>query len=379
MTVVELLEDAVAGGVAPGFVAVIGDRDGVVVEAGSCEAGPDTVFRIASMTKAMTSVAALQLVERGELSLEQPVSELLRSFGHLQVLEGFDGDVPYLRPPKSPVLVRHLMTHTSGLGYWFSSAEILRWHEITGTPPILSGKLESIHAPLLHDPGERWTYGVSSDWLGQVIEAVSGKSLEEYLREHVWGPLDMPDATFYPSDEQRERMPALMSRTPDGQLVEAPLEDVEWEFASGGGGGHATARDYARFQRMLLRGGELDGERVLKPETVELMFTDHLHGAPLPEVMESAVPELSKDVPAMPFKQGWGLGLHLLLEDIPDMRRAGSGDWAGLFNCYFWIDRQSGLTAALMTQLLPFFDEQIVETLLGFEAALHAQGGAGRT
>jgi len=376
MQIDELLEGAVAGGVAPGFVAVVGDREDVVVEAVAGDAGPDTVFRIASMTKAMTSVAALQLIERGELKLEQPVADVIPAFGNLQVLAGFDGDEPSLRPPRSPVLIRHLMTHTSGLGYWFSSAEILRWHELTGTPPILSGKLDSIYAPLLHDPGERWTYGLSTDWLGQVIEAVSGKSLEDYLRAHVWGPLDMPDATFYPSDEQRERMPALMFRAPDGQLVDAPLEDVEWEFASGGGGGHATARDYARFQRMLLRGGELDGERVLNPETVELMFTDHLHGAPLPEVMESAVPELSKDVPAMPFKQGWGLGLHLLLEDIPNMRRAGSGDWAGLFNCYFWIDRQSGLTAALMTQLLPFFDDRMVETLLGFEAAVYAQVGA---
>src|SRR3954466_11562300 len=376
MQIDELLEGAVAGGVVPGIVAVISNRDGLIVEADAGEAGPDTVFRIASMTKAMTSVAALQLVERGKLALEQPVAELIPAFGDLQVLEGFDGDVPSLRPPKSPVLVRHLMTHTSGLGDWFSSAEILRWHEITGTPPILSGKLESIHAPLLHDPGERWTYGVGTDWLGQVIESVSGKSLEEYLRENVWGPLEMPDATFYPSDEQRERMPALMFRTPDGGLVEAPLEDVEWEFASGGGGAHATARDYARFQRMLLRGGELDGERILEADTVELMFTDHLHGAPLPEVMESAVPELAKDVPAMPFTQGWGLGLHLLLEDIPNMRRAGSGGWAGLFNSYFWIARRSGLTATLMTQLLPFFDDRMVETLLGFEAAVYAQVGA---
>src|SRR3954452_8701817 len=247
MQIDELLEGAVAGGVVPGIVAVIGNRDGVVVEADAGESGPDTVFRIASMTKAMTSVAALQLVERGELALEQPVADLIPSFGNLQVLEGFDGDVPYLGPPKSPVLLRHLMTHTSGLGYWFSSAEILRWHEITATPPILSGKLESLHAPLLHDPGERWTYGVSTDWLGQVIQRVSAKTLEEYLRENVWGPLDMPDATFYPSDEQRERMPALMFRTPDGGLVQAPLEDVEWEFASGGGG---AQRDGARLRAL---------------------------------------------------------------------------------------------------------------------------------
>src|SRR3954467_7660947 len=246
MQIDELLEGAVAGGVVPGIVAVIGNRDGVVVEADAGEAGPDTVFRIASMTKAMTSVAALQLVERGELALEQPVTDLIAAFGDLQVLEGFDRDVPALRPPKSPVLVRHLMTHTSGLGYWFSSAEILRWHEITAPPPILSGKLESLHAPLLHDPGERWTYGVSTDWLGQVIERGSGKTLEEYLRGNVWGPLHHARATLSPPHTpappssptagQRELMPQLMFRTPDGGLVEAPFEEVEMEFASGGGG-----------------------------------------------------------------------------------------------------------------------------------------------
>src|SRR3954468_7255422 len=139
MTVDELLEQGVAGGVAPGFAAVVGNRDGVVTEAAAGEAGPDTVFRIASMTKAMTSVAALQLIERGELTLEQPVADVIASFGDLEVLEGFDGDQPALRPPEQPVLVRHLMTHTSGRGYWFSSADMLRWHELTGTPPILAG------------------------------------------------------------------------------------------------------------------------------------------------------------------------------------------------------------------------------------------------
>src|SRR3954454_9498627 len=133
MTVDELLEQAVAGGVAPGFVGVIGDRDGVVVEAAAGEGGPETVFRIASMTKAMTSVAALQVIERGELALEQPVADVIPSFRDVEVLEGFDGGEPSLRPPERPVLIRHLMTHTSGLGYWFSSADTLRWHELTGT------------------------------------------------------------------------------------------------------------------------------------------------------------------------------------------------------------------------------------------------------
>ncbi|TML99591.1 MAG: beta-lactamase family protein [Actinobacteria bacterium] len=376
MNIDELLDRAVAGGVVPGIVAVVADRDGIVHEGAAGAARPDTLFRIASMTKAMTSVAALRLVERGELRLDQPVADILPAFGDLHVLEGFDGDQPRLRPPARPVTITHLLTHTSGLGYWFSSDELVRWHELTGAPTILTGRRASIDTPLIHDPGERWTYGVSTDWLGQIVEAVSGRSLEDQLREHVWGPLDMPDATFFPTGEQRSRLMELVSRTPDGALGPSPFVEPEPEFASGGGGGYATARDYARFQRALLRGGELDGARILQRETVELMFADHLHGAPLPEVMRSAVPELTNDVPSLPFKQGWGLGLHIVLEDIPGMRRAGTGDWAGLFNCYFWIDRKSGISAALMTQLLPFFDARMVETLLGFEAAVYAELGA---
>ena len=376
MNIDELLEGAVAGGAAHAFVGVVADRDGILSETAVGAAAPDTVFGIASMTKAMTSVAALQLVERGELRLDQPVADVLPAFGDLQVLEGFDGDEPRLRPPARPVTLTHLLTHTSGLGYIFASEDLLRWHELTGAPNLLTGQRAAIDTPLLHDPGERWTYGVSTDWLGQVVEAVSGRSLEEQLREHVWGPLDMPDASFQPSAEQQERLVELRFRTPDGGLGPNPLPDIEWEFNSGGSGAYATARDYIRFQRALLRGGELDGARILRPETVELMFTDHLAGAPLPELMRSSMPELTRDVPRLPFKQGWGLGLHLMLEDVPGMRRAGTGDWAGLFNCFYWIDRRTGIAAALMTQILPFFDEQVIQTLVGFEAAVYAQLGA---
>jgi methyl acetate hydrolase len=383
MSVEEHLQESIRSGAAPGLAAVASGPDGPLQEAYAGRLGPDderpvgprTMFRIASMTKAMTSVAALQLIERGELSLEQPVREVLPAFGELQVLEGFDGDVPRLRPPAQPPLIRHLLTHTSGSAYWFIDERLARWHEVTGTPNPLSGRRESLLAPLVHDPGERWTYGLSTDWLGQVVEAVSGRSLEEQLGREVWEPLAMPDTTFYPSEEQRARMAELVSRQEDGSLAPSWLEDPTPAYASGGGGGHSTAHDYARFQRMLLRGGELDGERVLAPESVEQMFTDHLHGAPLPEVNPSADPRLTLEVPRLPFRQTWGLGLHVLLEDIPGMRHAGTGDWAGLFNCYFWIDRSAGVAGLLMAQVLPFFDTRMVGALVGFEAAVY-QGAA---
>lgn len=381
MSIQEHLQTAVERGAAPGLAAMASGPEGPLEEAYAGRlglederpVGPDTLFRIASMTKAMTSVAALQLVERGELSLETPVRDLLPGFGELQVLEGFDGEQPQLRPPAQPPLVRHLLTHTSGLGYWFADQKLLRWHELTGTPDGLSGRRASLQTPLLHDPGERWTYGLSTDWLGQVVEAVSGRTLEEQLRREVWEPLRMPDTTFYPSEQQRARMAQLVSRQADGSLAASWLEEPAPEYASGGGGGHSTPRDYARFQRALLRGGELDGERILAAETVELMFTDQLRGAPLPEVSPTTDPRLTLEVPRLPFRQTWGLGLHVLLEDIPGMRHAGTGDWAGLFNCYFWIDRAAGVAGLLMAQVLPFFDMGMVQALVGFEGMLYGE------
>ncbi len=144
------------------------------------------------------------------------------------------------------------------------------------------------------------------------------------------------------------------------------------QFWPAGHGAFGTARDYGQFTAALLGDGELDGARILHPETVELMFSDQLRGISLPEVMKSAIPELSNDVPSPPFSQSWGLGLHLFTEDLPGMRRAGSGDWAGLCNCYFWIDRASGIAVTFLTQVLPFYDEGVVQTALAIEQAIYA-------
>jgi CubicO group peptidase (beta-lactamase class C family) len=380
-----LLQHAADGDAVPGVVAVAGDRDGTLYEGAFGHLGVDderpaqvdTVFLIASMTKAIASVAALQLVEQGQLTLEQPVADVLPAFGELQVLDGFDGDEPRLRPPARQATIRNLLTHTSGLGYWFSNTELLRYHQLTGLPDPASGSREMFKAPLIADPGTRWEYGTSVDWLGEVIAAVSGKDLNAYCQDHIFGPLGMTDSTFVTSGALLERMMPVHSRMPDGTLA---LSEFVWplepEFFSGGGGSASTGPDYLRFMRALLRDGELDGERVLRAETIELAFTDHLDGLALPDVMTAAIPELTNDVPAMPFSQGFGLGLHLVFEDIPGMRHAGTGDWAGLFNCYYWIDRATGVAGAFLTQVLPFFDPPVVETALGFEAAVYAQVGA---
>lgn len=380
----ELLERAVDDRVLPGVVAVTGDRDGGHYEGafgllnidGEAPVRADTMFALMSMTKAFTSVAALQLVEQGALELSQPVADVLPAFADLAVLEGFDGDAPRLRPPTRQATIRHLLTHTSGLAYSFINADVLRYRQLTGTADETSGQLAMLEAPLVADPGTRWEYGVSTDWLGQVIEAVSGSDLATYCEKRIFAPLGMRDATFRPNDEQAARMMAVHSWTPDGGLVQNSLDLPEPEFFMGGSGAFATGPDYLRFMRALLRGGELDGERVLRAETVELAFSDHLDGAPLPDVMPTANPEFSNEVPSMPFAKGWGLGFHLFLEDIPSMRRAGAGDWGGLFNCAYWIDRTAGVVGAFLTQVLPFYDARIVETVGGFEQGVYGELGA---
>lgn len=381
----ELLQQAVVSGAVPGVAAIVTTPEGPTYEgyAGNLSldsvepVGADTIFRIASMTKALASVAAMRLVERGELDLEQTVESILPEFGELQVLDGFDGDEPRLRAPAAPATIRHLLTHTSGAGYPFNSKALARWTELTGHPHLLSGRRASLDTPLLADPGTEWVYGVSTDWLGLTVEKLTGRTLGEELREHVFTPLGMTEATFRPNKEQLARTMAVHERGADGKLVVSDLDlPLDPEIDSGGGGLYATARDYERFVRAILRGGELDGNRILEAETVDLMLTDHLGGIPLPEFIESGDPRLTNDVQALPFKQGFGLGFNLFIEDVPGMRKAGTGNWAGLFNSYYWVDRASGMGGLLMTQVLPFFDMGVLGTLVQLEQQAYAQAGA---
>jgi methyl acetate hydrolase len=370
----QLLEDAVGAGTYSGVSAIVVDRDGVLHHATAGSARADTMFRNASMTKAPATVGALQLVEQGRLDLDATVESILPEFGELQVLDGFDGDVPLLRAPKTKATVRQLATHTSGCGYFFTNQELFRYAELTGLPSVISGLKASLMSPLARDPGTRWEYGISTDWLGLVVEAVAGQTLDAYLAQNLYQPLGMSDTTFAPSAEQRARLMDLEIRMPDGSLGALDLDlpdDPEW--ASAGGGSYGTIGDYGRFIRAMLRDGELDGEHVLEDATMQMAFTDQLNGVPLPEIMRSADPVLTNDVPTLPVPQGWGLGFHLMGIDIPGMRSAGTGDWAGLFNCFYWIDRNAGVGGAIMTQVLPFFDLPIIQALLGFEAAVYAQ------
>ena len=368
-----LLDDAVSKGAAHGIAAVVVDRTGPLFHHAAGEAGQHAMFRNASMTKAVATTAALQFVEKGLLSLDAAVESILPEFGQLQVLDGFDGDKPRLRSPASHATVRQLMTHTAGLSYFFLNEKLLRYHDLTGEPHPLTGLKRSLSVPLVNDPGTAWEYGTNTDWLGLIVEKLSGQGLGSYLKQHVYEPLGMTDTTFAPSAEQRGRLLRVMQRQTDGTLAPSSLDlppTSEWDAA--GHGSYGTAQDYGRFVQAWLN----DGAGILEPATVQLALQNYLGPIRLPDLMKSAMPELTNDVPATPVPQGWGLGFHLTLDDVPGMRSNGTADWAGVFNSYYWIDRSRGVGGVLMTQLLPFFDMAVIETLIGFEAAVYQQVGA---
>lgn len=368
-----LLDDAVSKGAVHGIAAMVVGRDGPLFHHAAGEAGPQTMFRNASMTKAVATTAALQWVEKGQLSLDATVESILPEFGELPVLEGFDGDRPRLRPPASRATVRQLMTHTAGLGYYFLNEKLLRYHELTGEPTPLTGLRRSFSLPLVNDPGTVWEYGTNTDWLGLIVEKLSGQSLGSYLKQHVYGPLDMNDSTFAPSAEQRARLLRVMQRQPDGTLAPSAVElpaGPEWEAA--GHGSYGTVQDYGRFLQAWLN----NGAGILEPGTVQMALQNQLGQIKLPELLKATIPELSNDVPAPGVPVGWGLGFQLTLADVPGMRSRGSADWAGVFNSYYWVDHARGIGGVLMTQLLPFFDMPVIETLIGFEAEVYRQVGA---
>jgi len=379
----DVLQAAVDAGDVPCVVAMAGDRDGVIYEGAAGErmpgsgemVGPDTMFRIASMTKMVATVAALQLVERGELDLDDAIETYLPEFGELQVLEGFDGDAPRMRAPASKATVRQLVTHTTGLTYWFWNADVMRWQEVTGTPGVMSGSMEIFKAPLVSDPGTRYEYGINTDWLGRVVEAAGRLSLRDHMQQHILDPLGMTSTTFLMNDEQSERCVPIHLRGEDGAWAASDLDwSQEPEWWAGGHGLYSTPNDYLRFQRTLLCGGTLDGAKILEAATVEEAFRNQIGELDFPEAIKTADPSSSDDYNAGPGYK-WGLGLLLNTMDVDGMRAAGSGAWAGLFNTHFWVDPASGVTGAVYTQSLPFVEPRVFALYPAFESALYASLG----
>jgi CubicO group peptidase (beta-lactamase class C family) len=333
----------------------------------------DTVVWIASMTKAITATAAMQLVERGKLALDAPAAAIVPELAAAKVLDGFDAaGQPRLRAPKRPITLRHLLTHTAGYGYEFFNAAIAQYQAATNTPGITACTNAALTTPLLFDPGDRWEYGINIDWAGKMVEAVSGQRLDRYFQQNIFGPLGMNDTSFKLSTAQRARLSSMHQRGPDGAL--APIEfelPQEPEFLMGGGGLYGTAGDYLRFARMIMRGGTLDGTPVLRPETVDLMGQNHI--GPL-EVgaIKSAVPALSNDVELFPgISTKWGLSFVINTQPLPTGRSANSLAWAGLANTYYWIDRTKQVCGVFLSQVLPFYDATAIDLLVKFETEVY--------
>jgi methyl acetate hydrolase len=334
---------------------------------------PDTIFRLASMTKAVTSVAAMQLVEQGRLQLDHPIGNVLPELSAPQVLEGFDDSgAPRLRPAKRPITLRLLLTHTAGFGYEFLNSDLIRFVKVSGTPSTSTGKLSSLRQPLVFDPGDRWEYGINLDWVGRAIEAVSGEPLAVYFRDRIFAPLGMIDTDYVISSTQQPRLVSVHQRKPDGSLEPIPVTDPPWrEFWSGGGGLYSTGRDYLVFLQMLMHQGSFNSVRLLRPETVALMGQNQI-GDTNAGVAKTAMPLRSNDFdffPGIPCK--WGLGYMINTQPGPNGRSAGSLTWAGIYNTYYWLDPQKRVAGIILTQLLPFADHQTLKLYGEFEAAVY--------
>jgi CubicO group peptidase (beta-lactamase class C family) len=373
------LKAAITAGRVPGVIATVGTADGVLYEGAfgqrSMESDTpmtvDTVVFLASMTKAITGAVAMQQVERGQLSLDAPAGEVCPFLGEVQVLDGFTGDgEPMVRPPKRPVTLRHLLTHSSGFSYEIWNPDYVTYMERTGTPSIFGCVNDALHMPLLFDPGDKWEYGISIDWVGKMVEAATGNDLETVMRTDIFEPLAMTSTGFKLTTAQRERLAGVHLRGPEGLSYLGFETPQEPEFWMGGGGLYSTVSDYLRFTRMILRGGELDGNRVLAADTVADMGRDHL-GAPSVTTLTSVHP-YSNDANFYPdMTQKWGLSFLINTEDTAEGRSAGSLAWAGLANTYFWIDPVKDVTGVMATQLFPFVDVEALALFREFEAAVY--------
>lgn len=362
-------------GAVPGVVAMAASAQATIYQGAfggralgaAAKMSVDTVFRIASMVKLLTSVAALQLVERGGLKLDEPAARVDPALASLQVLTGFDAKgTPQLRPPRRPITLRQLLSHTSGFSYPLWDVGVVRYQQAVRSDPALPRSV------LMFDPGSRWAYGGGLDHVGRLVEIASGLPLDRYFQDHILRPLGMNDTGFTIAEPQRGREAHLHVRQGNGSLVPQPLErhTVPRTF-SGGGGICSTAPDYLTLLRALLNGGSFAGRSILRPQTVALMAANQI-GDLDAGVMKTTNPAISNDVDFFPgVRLRWSLGHMINLDPVEGGRKAGSQTWAGLYNTYYWVDPASGIAAVIMMQILPFADVGALSTCRAFEHALY--------
>jgi len=378
----EALQAAVARKDVAGVVGMAADRKGIIYQgafgvADIPSAQPmkvDTIFRIASMTKAVTSTALMQLVEQGKVALEDPLGKYFPAeFAKPMLFESFDGATGNykLRPATKTVTILHILTHTSGLGYGFTDPTTRDFNPRPGEDyPIV---------PLIFEPGERWLYSTSTDWVGRVVEKVSGQPLETYFHEHIFVPLGMNDTTYFVPKEKESRLVSVDLRGADGTITKDPNQPATSGFTPIGGGGLvSTASDYLRFTRALLNGGELDGARILSAGTVALMEQNHIGNAGVPAI-KTAIPSRSDDFSFIADgRDKWGLAFLITTDSVPGKRAAGSLSWGGIYNTYYWLDPTRGITGTIMMQFLPFADRKALALYDSFERGVYQIADASR-
>jgi len=376
-----MLRRATDAGDVPGVVAIAIADDSTLYEGafgsrrlGGAEAMElDTVGWIASMTKPLTSVAAMQLVEQQRLQLDEPAARWAPELARVQVLEGFDASgAPRLRAPKRPITLRQLLTHTAGYGYGMWSVPLARYMQLMDLPGTATCENAALRLPLLFDPGEGWNYGINIEWVGKVIEGASGMTLGAYLRDNVFGPLGMDSTGFRITPSMRTRLSSVHERDASGVLVAGEYEVPQSpEFELGGGGLYSTAPDYATFMRMILNHGVGNGTRILKSETLDLMCRNQI-GDLRVERMVTTNAARSNDAEFFPgVPKSWGFGFMINHHTAPTGRSAGSLAWGGLSNCYFWIDPVKRIAGVYLTQILPFADTKSLPMYLDFETAIY--------
>ena len=357
----------------PGVVTLVTDRDRVLYQSAFGVADvatgrpltQDALFRIASMTKPVTSVALMQLVEQGRIALDDPAEKYLPELAGLKVIESFDATTGAykVRPVSKPPTVKHFLTHTSGLAYPFTSAI---WRDFKPR----AGETYPFGGPLLFDPGERWHYSTSTDVVGRLVETVSGQKLEDYFRRNIFAPLKMDDTSYNVPEAKGPRLVAQQQRggeRMDGAVeLQKPQLGLTIPAPIGGGGLASTAADYGRFMRMLLNGGTLDGTRVLKAETVALMGQNHIGAVSVP-ALKSALPRSADFTFIDDGKDKWGLGFLITTNQVPGKRSPGSLSWGGINNTFFWVDPARGIGGVIMMQYLPFADARALAVYDTFE------------